>query len=485
MASSALSSRCAAVVVAWILVASPALAQPRDPAKLLAEADRLAWMKPWSRAEPLFVEAQKLFEARGDRLNALHAKVGHLRAQLPRLPAPDVSRRLGDLLDDPLVQGDDRLRLRVLVVKGETDEDLDPASAQQSWQEAQKIAERLGDAATANRARGELGIVAALLGDVSASIIQLGIGAQGRPGNNDVPSVVRWLTLSGRGFAEMGRTADALGFYDWALAAATTVEELSFPVMTYLGKGEALAKLGRPAEAEATLRKALEMATQLGSLAYQAELSLKLAVLASNRKSPDEAATLAGRCEGLRRGARRARTGSRSGGARGRPAAAEQNQLADAASLLNERHRRREENAGADGAAAASGRTRRGASVGAALRGGGRPARGSQRPARRPAQQDEQPVGPGTDHQRRERHPARAGPPGGHARSRCCPTLRDRRAGTRTRPSRTAARSPRRVRREARRPARPGARDREAPAAAVPPDESSGTTAAAGQDLRR
>jgi CHAT domain-containing protein len=208
------------------------------------------------------------------------------------LPVPDVSRQLGDFLDNPLVQGDDRLRLRVLTVKGEVDEDLDPTLAQRSWQEAQRIAERLADAALANRARGELGIVSALLGDVSASIIQVGAALKVAQTNNDVPSVVRWLTLSGRGFAEMGRPGNALDFYDRALAAAAPVEELSFPVMTYLGKGEALAKLGRFEEAEGVLKKALAGAAQLGSLAYQAELSLKLAVLAAQRSSADDARRL-------------------------------------------------------------------------------------------------------------------------------------------------------------------------------------------------
>ncbi len=289
MATSTLSSRHAAWLAAWILLAPSAFAQAPDPAKMLEEADRFAWMKSWSRAEPLFAEARQLFEARGDDLHALHARIGQLRGQLPRLPVPDVSRQLGEFLDDPRVQGDDRLRLRVLVAKGEIDEDLDPELARQSWQEAKNIAERLGDTATANRARGELGIVAALLGDIGASIVNLGAALKVAQATKDTPSVVRWLTLSGRGFAEMGRPADALGYYDRALAAAATVEELSFPVMTYLGKGEALARLDRIAEAEATLQKGLDAAKTLGSLAYQAELSLKLAVLAAQRKSPDDA----------------------------------------------------------------------------------------------------------------------------------------------------------------------------------------------------
>ncbi len=88
MAFSTLSSRHATLLAAWALVASSALAQPPDPVKLLEEADRLAWMKAWSRAEPLFSEARQLFEARDDDLHALHARIGQLRGQLPRPAGP-------------------------------------------------------------------------------------------------------------------------------------------------------------------------------------------------------------------------------------------------------------------------------------------------------------------------------------------------------------------------------------------------------------
>jgi hypothetical protein len=49
--------------------------------------------------------------------------------------------------------------------------------------------------------------------------------------------------------------------------------ELQFPVMTYLGKGNALVRLGRFAEAERLLQDALAVATREGALGYQAELT--------------------------------------------------------------------------------------------------------------------------------------------------------------------------------------------------------------------
>src|SRR5713226_10043451 len=77
----------------------------------------------------------------------------------------------------------------------ETDTDLDPFLAEQSWREALDIATRLGDSAWTNRAEGELGLVAFLQGDISTSVIKLGRALQTAQSNGDLASVVRWLTL--------------------------------------------------------------------------------------------------------------------------------------------------------------------------------------------------------------------------------------------------------------------------------------------------
>ena len=56
---------------------------------------------------------------------------------------PEVSERLAEYLENPLVQADERLRLRCLIIKGETDEDLDPVLSEKSWREAVTIADRV------------------------------------------------------------------------------------------------------------------------------------------------------------------------------------------------------------------------------------------------------------------------------------------------------------------------------------------------------
>ena len=86
------------------LLCSPAVAQTSDPHRLAAEADRLAWLRVWTRAEPLYAKAREAFIASGDERNALYAEVSRLRGQLPTLPVPEVSERLSDYLDNPLVR---------------------------------------------------------------------------------------------------------------------------------------------------------------------------------------------------------------------------------------------------------------------------------------------------------------------------------------------------------------------------------------------
>src|SRR3954451_20703621 len=270
------------LLVAWF-VAAPALAQT-NPQNLLAEADRLAWLRVWTRAEPLYASARDAFIANGDDRNALYAEVSRLRGQLPTLAVPEVSERLNDYLENPLVQGDERLRLRVLIIKGETDEDLDPSLSQRSWTEALALAQKLNEPAWANRARGELVLVAFLQGDTNTAVVNLGQAIKVAETNGDTSSLVRWLTLFGHGYVELGRPEQAFDFYERALKIARAVPELQMPFMTLLGKADALVRVGRVSEAEELVTATLTEAEKEGSLGYQAELTLRLALIADARR---------------------------------------------------------------------------------------------------------------------------------------------------------------------------------------------------------
>ena len=293
----------AAVAAIYLAIIGGSAQTAPDPNEVLREADRLAWLRAWTVAEPRFLQAQKLFAAQGDDRNALYAEVSAFRGRLPRMSVPTASSRLAEYLEHSLVQSDDRLRLRVLVIKGETDEDLDPTLAAESWRAAQALAEKLGDAPWANRARGELGLVAFLQGDVGASVVALGQAVKVAQSNGDISSLVRWLTLFGHGYVQLGRPAEALDFYDRALKAASTVPELQFPVMTHVGRSNALIRLGRIDEAEVVLSRATDAAAKSQARGYQAQLLVQRSLIASQKNQSVEALKVLGEARALAKAA--------------------------------------------------------------------------------------------------------------------------------------------------------------------------------------
>src|SRR5437899_12829944 len=107
------SSNLVLVLTLFIQSGSPALPAQDNPVVVLQEADRLAWLKNWTRAEPLFARAEQLFLDRGDQRNALYATVGKLRGQLSRMPIQQTSNNLATILENSLVQKDPHIRLLI------------------------------------------------------------------------------------------------------------------------------------------------------------------------------------------------------------------------------------------------------------------------------------------------------------------------------------------------------------------------------------
>lgn len=243
-----------------LMVLVPSVVQAQSPTEALAKADRLADLRAWTRAEPFFIEAEKGFTQTGDARNALLAKLGRIRGELPRRSIAEVSQELADILESPLAATDDRIRLRCLVIKGETDEDYDALLAEVDWREALAVAKRLNDSLWVNRANGELGLVAALQGKTSEGLFLLASALKKAEEAKDLSSVVRWLSIIGSGFIQFGRPEEALKYSDRALAAGSAVDELRFPLMAYSGKVSALAKLGRSKEARELLAMTISVA---------------------------------------------------------------------------------------------------------------------------------------------------------------------------------------------------------------------------------
>ena len=251
----------------------------RPASEYLAEADRLGGLRAWARAERFFAQAERASEEAGDSRNALYAKLGRIRGELPRRSVADVSHQLAEILELPLATTDDRIRLRCLIIKGEVDEDYDADLAEQDWREALTIAKRLNDPLWVNRANAELGITIALQGRTSDGLFMIASALKKAEDTKDLSSVVRWSSVIGKGLFQFGRPEEALKFFERAIAAGSDVDELRFSLMAYLGKITALTKLNRVKEARELLATTLAVAREHESFGYQAELLRQYALL--------------------------------------------------------------------------------------------------------------------------------------------------------------------------------------------------------------
>jgi CHAT domain-containing protein len=262
-------------------------AHAQTAADILAEADRLAWLKNWSRAEPLFSKAAEMFTAAGDERNALYAKISAIRGRLPQLRLIEVSQTLSDYLGNPIVQNDPKLKLRCLVVKGDVDMDFDDGLAQKDWTEALTQAKLLNDPDWESRATGELGIIIFLQGDHAGAVINIGNALSHANKNGDIGGQIRYLTLIGSGLMEFGRPDQALEYLDRALKVVASTPDLADPLMTYTEKARALAAVGQELEATQLLQTALNVARERQSYGYQADLLIQMARLSlkTNRQS--------------------------------------------------------------------------------------------------------------------------------------------------------------------------------------------------------
>ncbi len=188
--------------------------QSTDPVLLLVEADRLYWLNNGPKAALLFARAESLFADRGDARNELYAKVGRLRSEAETMSFVDLSRFIDEELQNPIVRGDDKLRLWCLIAKGYTDIEIDYRAAKRDWLEAQGIARNLGDERASSRASGELGLIAFLEGNPGQAAKLLGGALLSTMASGDTGGQVRFLELLGAGFEEVDRHAEALRFFE-------------------------------------------------------------------------------------------------------------------------------------------------------------------------------------------------------------------------------------------------------------------------------
>jgi hypothetical protein len=125
---------------------------------LLQRALYFSDLYKWRAARPYFTKSQQMFEAAGDKRNALYARLGAIRAGAEPAPLPKLSYMLGqELEENPLLQSDKELRMFCLIVKGDFDGESNTSSMRRAWTEVASLAQVLGNAKWQYRAQGQLG----------------------------------------------------------------------------------------------------------------------------------------------------------------------------------------------------------------------------------------------------------------------------------------------------------------------------------------
>ena len=284
------------VVSALILavLASPhAYAQPiaatSNIEARLQEADRRAWLTDWYGALEIYSDVEKRATAAGDKRDAIYAKFGRLRGQMQQMSLANASEQIAADLETPLAKRDSRLRLRGLTVKGDIDLEWDVLAAKRDWQQVKQLAVDLGDRGWENRANGELGMIAFLMGNTGEATTLVRNALETATKSGDVGGQLRYMGAVANGLLLAGYTPLAMGYVDRALAFSNEHPEAGFPFVVYSTKVQALITTGQLDEAERFAKTAIDAARAGDRRIKEIELSMMLAQIAEKRGQRDEA----------------------------------------------------------------------------------------------------------------------------------------------------------------------------------------------------
>lgn len=274
----ALLKRNAAVVQP--VFGEPDMVRSTNAMALLAAADHYYWLFNGPAAAPLYRRAEELFSQRGDFRNELHAKIGRLKSEAETMSFVDVSRSLGELLQNPLVKDDKNLQLWCLIAKGYTDTEINYRAASRDWMEVQKLADVLREKRWAARASGELGLIAFLDGNPGRAARLIGGALLSTMTSGDTAGQIRFLELIGRGFEEVNRHAEAMRLFNRAIKLAGSDKDLPLPFMAYEGKAQVLVATGKANDARTVLQDALAKAREQRKRGHESQLLILLGSVA-------------------------------------------------------------------------------------------------------------------------------------------------------------------------------------------------------------
>lgn len=281
------------LIVAVLFLATPPVSVGPEPHRqaALQEAKHLAWLNNWIDASRILdrLESSGLIPA--DEATKLFSRAAHIRGNIESMPLPDAAEEVASMLDSGSAQGDFDLRIQLLAIKGDIEFQYSLPAAQQTWEEARQLAFSRRHGVWTARAEGELGTIAFLNGQIFNAVRLVSGTLLKAELSKDVAAQIRYRTALGEGLKEFGRTADAIRFFDKALALSAETPGAYFPFTAYLGKARLLATTGRAGEGLRMLHTGLDVARRSDLKVREARILTVLGELAVADNKRDEAAT--------------------------------------------------------------------------------------------------------------------------------------------------------------------------------------------------
>jgi CHAT domain-containing protein len=279
-----------ALLFSFCLLLPTARSGTADPPALLKRALHLADLYNWSDAGPLFAQAEQLFEAQGDKRDALYARLGHTRATMEELSLPQTSQQLATKLEtNSLLKSDPRLRVFALSVKGDIDGELDAAPMRRDWEDVYELAKVLNDPKLENRASGEIGFAAFLEGEMGEARHRVAGALLKAQATGDVGAQIRYLAAIGTAQVLAGNTDDALGYFDKALKVATANPDSGYQFLIQEGRVQAFIAAKRFDAASRLAQQVIAEAKSRGKRVKETQALITASRIAVAQHSDDRA----------------------------------------------------------------------------------------------------------------------------------------------------------------------------------------------------
>ena len=240
---------CAIFLLAVCLrvVASSSVVLADDSADtLLQRALYFSDLYNWRAARPYFTKSQQMYEAAGDKRNALYARLGAIRAGAEPAPLIRLSYMLGqELAANPLLQSDKELRMFCLIVKGDFDGESDTPAMRRDWTEVASLAQSLGNTKWQYRAQGQLGFADFYDGDLPGAQRNVAQALIDATKAGDIGGQIFYLSTTASGLVLQGMNDQANLYAIRAIAIAEANPDAGYPIIAHQARLSAMVQAGQ------------------------------------------------------------------------------------------------------------------------------------------------------------------------------------------------------------------------------------------------